>query len=249
MQGIKLCELAQLVGLTQSDIAKYLGITRVQVHRWAHGVRPLPERFRTELTAFVMRAVRCRVEELIHAKRPALAALSSNPDSSPQAQLLEQLVLLAGECLYADREAAGEGPTAVVPTLLNALDPFRTMSPEEMRKPANAEKLRQLTTSLGEYAALLCRISPMFDFLPQETAMPTTVENLLSLEMLAQQTPAINVRMLKHWLHLNLDGFRDRCAVKIGRRVLLDSHAVTSWVEAHRPTGAAQDGEKAETAV
>jgi hypothetical protein len=35
-------------------------------------------------------------------------------------------------------------------------------------------------------------------------------------------------------LHLNLDGFRDTCAVKIGRRLLLDVAAVEAWVEAHR---------------
>jgi len=40
--------------------------------------------------------------------------------------------------------------------------------------------------------------------------------------------------MLKHWLNSNLDDFRDRCAVKIGRRILLDQTAVEQWLEAHR---------------
>jgi hypothetical protein len=56
----------------------------------------------------------------------------------------------------------------------------------------------------------------------------------MSLELLAQQTPAISKRMLKHWLNSNLDDFRDRCAVKIGRRILLDQTAVEQWLEAHR---------------
>ena len=64
--------------------------------------------------------------------------------------------------------------------------------------------------------------------------MPTTVADLRSLELLAQQTPAISARMLRHWLQLNLDGFRDQCAVKIGRRVLLDKDAVEVWLEDHR---------------
>jgi hypothetical protein len=56
----------------------------------------------------------------------------------------------------------------------------------------------------------------------------------VSLELLAQQTPAISKRMIKHWLNSNLDEFRERCAVKIGRRILLDQTAVEAWLEAHR---------------
>jgi hypothetical protein len=40
--------------------------------------------------------------------------------------------------------------------------------------------------------------------------------------------------MIKHWLNSNLDEFRERCAVKIGRRILLDQTAVEAWLEAHR---------------
>jgi len=65
--------------------------------------------------------------------------------------------------------------------------------------------------------------------------MPATVTNLASLDMLAEETrPAITKRMLVHWLTSNLDGFRKRCAVKIGRRVLLDRQAVEVWLEEHR---------------
>ena len=166
MLGRKLCELAQLAGLTQSDMAKHLGVTRVQVHHWAHGVRPLPEHCRTKLTAFVMEAVRRRVEEL---KPPALAALAGPRRSlTPREKLKNQLLLLAGECLIADMEAVGEGPTATVPDVLNALDHFKTLNPEELRQPANAEKLSQLATSLAEHADLIRRIGPLFDVLHKE---------------------------------------------------------------------------------
>jgi hypothetical protein len=40
--------------------------------------------------------------------------------------------------------------------------------------------------------------------------------------------------MLAHWLQTNMDGFRDSCAVKVGRRVLLDQAAVATWLDAHR---------------
>ena len=58
--------------------------------------------------------------------------------------------------------------------------------------------------------------------------------NLMSLDLLAQQTPSINKRMLAHWLQTNMDGFRDSCSVKVGRRVLLDQAAVAAWLDAHR---------------
>ena len=42
MYGINLLHLARLVGLRQVDIAAHFGITKVQVHYWAHGARPIP---------------------------------------------------------------------------------------------------------------------------------------------------------------------------------------------------------------
>ena len=62
----------------------------------------------------------------------------------------------------------------------------------------------------------------------------TPLANLINLEMLEQQTPAITRRMVKHWHDSNLDGFRDRCVMKIGRRLLFDRTAVEVWMEEHR---------------
>ena len=67
--------------------------------------------------------------------------------------------------------------------------------------------------------------------------------NFVRVTPMAQQAPAISEHMLKHWLPGNLDGFRDRCAVKIGRRVLVDQAAVAAWLDAHRSkTAEEQDG-------
>lgn len=65
--------------------------------------------------------------------------------------------------------------------------------------------------------------------------MPTTIaHNLLSMDQFAEQTPAITRRMLAHWPQSNMDGFREKCAVKVGQRVLLDTAAVAVWLEGHR---------------
>ena len=62
-------------------------------------------------------------------------------------------------------------------------------------------------------------------------------ENLLSLEMMAEQAPSLSKRTVRHWLAVNRDGFRDRCAVKVGRLVFLDRAAVDEWLEEHRQAG------------
>jgi hypothetical protein len=64
--------------------------------------------------------------------------------------------------------------------------------------------------------------------------MPTTLTNLMTKEQIAQHTPAISTRMLSHWLQVNLDDFRTDCAVKIGRRILLDQEAVEAWLGRHK---------------
>jgi transcriptional regulator with XRE-family HTH domain len=163
MLGIKLCGLADEVGLTQAAIAEHLGVDRAQVNRWAKGVRPVPEYIRTALTAYVIRAVRRCVDEL-DASRAGLGLLGQVPIVDRR----RKLVMLARECLLEDMEAAGEDATATIHGGLEALDPFKTMTPAELLKPANAEKLLQLAEALKAEAALLCRIAPMFDVLKEK---------------------------------------------------------------------------------
>jgi hypothetical protein len=79
-----------------------------------------------------------------------------------------KLVTLARECLLEDMEAAGEDYTAAIHGGLEALDPFKAMTPAELIKLTNAERLLQLAEALRTQAALLCRISPMFDVLRKE---------------------------------------------------------------------------------
>jgi|SRR5882724_1582162 len=167
MLGIKLCELAEVVGLTQTAIAERLGVAPPQVNRWFKGVRPIPDHVRTVLTAYVLSAVRRCIDE-IDEYRNGLGPLARAAKGNNVADLRRKLIVLAGECLLEDMEAAAEGPTAAILGGLEALDLFKTMTPVELLKPANAEKLLQLAEALKTQAAVLCRISPMFDVLRKE---------------------------------------------------------------------------------
>jgi hypothetical protein len=44
----------------------------------------------------------------------------------------------------------------------------------------------------------------------------------------------ISERTWRYWSQANVDDFRKRCVVKIGRRVWLDAAAVAVWLEEHR---------------
>jgi len=74
--------------------------------------------------------------------------------------------------------------------------------------------------------------------------MLTPVENLLSMETMAKEAPSISKRTLRHWLYSNLDGFRDRCAVKVGRLVFLDRPAVEAWLSEHRQAEEVHEGQE-----
>jgi transcriptional regulator with XRE-family HTH domain len=162
MLGIKLLGLAEAVGLTQTAIAEHLGVAPPQVNRWAKGVRAVPEHIRTALTAYVLSAVRHRVDEL-----DASLAGSGPLRQVVIVDLRRRLMKLADECLVEDMEAAGEGPTAAIRGGLEVLAPFAKMSQKEMLKSANAARLLQLAEALRTQAALLCRIAPMFDVLKE----------------------------------------------------------------------------------
>ena len=65
---------------------------------------------------------------------------------------------------------------------------------------------------------------------------------LLSLKQCAERYPALNARLLQHWIQINCDGFRDRCTVKIRRRRFVDAEEITAWLEDHRGARAAPCG-------
>ena len=62
--------------------------------------------------------------------------------------------------------------------------------------------------------------------------MPTPM--ILSVKQLSQRCPALNERLVRHWIQIDCDGFRERCTIKIQRRRFVDAAEVAAWLEDHR---------------
>jgi transcriptional regulator with XRE-family HTH domain len=169
----KLLELASLVGLSQSDIARHFGITRSQVHLWARNKRVVPKRYRDALVTLVLEET-CGCIDLAARQPMSLgeAAQISAGSPLPKPRLRERLVTqvrtLLDDWRAENLEAHGLGPTTSVFGVLEALESYKAMTPADMRKPANAQRLQALGAYLQEYATILNRIGPMEDILEED---------------------------------------------------------------------------------
>jgi DNA-binding transcriptional regulator YiaG len=167
MLATKLLEAAHLVGLSQSDIARHFGISRAQVHLWASGKRAVPKKYCTALVTLVSEAKeRCLA---LASKQPlglatvAKMGMGIPVERHPADKLRECINALFEDWRAENLEAQGFGPTRSVREVLEALEHYKTMAPEEMRKPANAQQLQVLSAYLQEYATMLRRMSPLLD--------------------------------------------------------------------------------------
>jgi hypothetical protein len=172
MYAVKLLELTQILGLPQADIARHFGLTRTQVHLWAAGKRPVPRRYREALVHLVATAsAQCRAlaaRESVGilgeiARQASGAPARPRPVDRFDAMVTEMLDAWVTENL----EAHDLGPTASVQGVIEALDPFKDMTQEALRKPSNARRLHTLAASLIEHATMLQRLSPMQDVLEE----------------------------------------------------------------------------------
>ena len=63
LYGVNLLKLARLVGIRQIDIARHLGVTKMQPTYWARGQRPIPRDTVAPLVAFIAKAVQKRLAD------------------------------------------------------------------------------------------------------------------------------------------------------------------------------------------
>jgi hypothetical protein len=158
--------LAQLVGVTQADIARALGLSREQPHRWAKGMYPVPphhlqaviRQVLAEAFAWLDRGkLDAPLEGEALTQTEAEAAAGMRPISAAR----REVEALVSRVTLRYHELDAVGPTVLVPRLIEDLWPYRTMRPEALREPDTARRLvAQLETALAA-AKLLARLGPV----------------------------------------------------------------------------------------
>jgi len=63
---------------------------------------------------------------------------------------------------------------------------------------------------------------------------PAQQKRLGSVKQLTDKYPAFTVGGVRHWLFNDTDGFRSKCAIKIGSKIVIDFDAVDKWLNDHR---------------
>ncbi len=165
MHGVKLLALADIVGLSQSAIAAHFGINRSQVNRWARGQRQIPQRFLSSLMDLVFQAAKCSLAQLTPNGFITLAEIRDLPTRETLCTQITELLL---ECINENMELDRRGPTASVASTLVALEAFQGMSPADMRKPVNTQRLVELATYLLTYGKMVSQLGPILDLVSEE---------------------------------------------------------------------------------
>ena len=60
------------------------------------------------------------------------------------------------------------------------------------------------------------------------------MKNLMTVKQLAEEAPAFTTGGIRHLLFHDTDGFRTRCSIKVGAKVMLDASEVEKWLDDHR---------------
>lgn len=149
MYGAALIRLANLVGVRQADIARHLGITRVQVNHWAHCVRPIPEASVPPL----VEAIRAAVERCLQA---------GEPGSPTQAELTDVLRDVFAENCH--RYGHAEAPT--LEAFLEEMRRYAALTSPQRRAGPQLEHIEKLTAIMLCWFGLLDALRPLLDVLP-----------------------------------------------------------------------------------
>jgi hypothetical protein len=62
------------------------------------------------------------------------------------------------------------------------------------------------------------------------------------VKQLSQRYPALSERLLRHWIAIDCDGFRERCTLKVNRRRFIDAEQMDNWLDEHRAARASPCG-------
>ena len=145
MLARSLCELAEHVGLSQTAIARHLGVDRTSVNYWARGHREVPERHRQALLDLVFEKTK---------KQEALAKKTWPLGSLRRRHFFRRLLPLILECRAENLAGHGLADTVSVASFVQQLDHFKGMPQEELYKPETAQKLFALSRGLANLATV-----------------------------------------------------------------------------------------------
>jgi transcriptional regulator with XRE-family HTH domain len=149
MLAQSLCELAAHVGLSQTAIARHLGVDRANVSYWARGHREVPEHHREALLA------------LVFAKAKQQAALAKTGLPQARRRFFRKLFLLVLECRAENLQAHGLADTDSVATLVGQIEAFKTMPEAELYKPETAKNLLTLSQGLANLITINAQHGPL----------------------------------------------------------------------------------------
>jgi transcriptional regulator with XRE-family HTH domain len=155
MYGKKLVDYAVALGLSQSEIANHLGIHRAHVHRWLHGVRPVPDHYRSQLFGLIaktfpryMARFQARLQGTNAERRKAF---------EDRMHRLDQLGELIAELQV---ENALENAT-------RALEALKALPLDALHSRANAPAIADCATALLTYANVFAACGPLADFVQE----------------------------------------------------------------------------------
>jgi hypothetical protein len=149
MLAQSLCELAHHVGLSQTAIARHIGVERTSVNYWARGHREVPEHHRQALLDLVF----------VKAKEQAARAKTWPPQA--RRRFFRKLFPLVLECRAENLYAHGLADTDSVADLVRQLDHFKTMPEDELAKPETATKLLTLSQGLANLITINQQHGPL----------------------------------------------------------------------------------------
>jgi DNA-binding transcriptional regulator YdaS (Cro superfamily) len=163
LYGVNLLRLARLAGARQSDIAKHLGVDRVQLTVWAKGRRAVPEKRIAPLVACIARAVQKR-----------LAA--ARPWETTRAELSAALRAVGEE----NCQRYGFAPN--LETFVADIEAFDALQRQRRPEAFELERIERQTAAMRFWFELAAALHPLSRLLDEDVAQPVAHEEALTAQ-------------------------------------------------------------------